>query len=317
MINERIIFFGTPGFAAYQLQYLLDHKVPVVAVVTTPDRPKGRGRKLQACEVKEVALKHQLPILEPNNLKNPQFQEELRSYNATLQIVVAFRMLPEAVWNMPPKGTVNLHASLLPQYRGAAPINHAIINGEAESSVSTFLLQHKIDTGNILLSKRVDINEHDNAGVLHDKLMHAGAPLLLETVKGLAAETLEGTPQEELIKEDLKEAPKIFKEDCLLNLQDEVIKIWQKIKGLSPYPGAFINVQYRNQDLILKIYDAKPASQAVNKGEIRLFKEGNELYLGCKTGALKLLEVQISGKQKMNYKDFCNGFEVENIKISL
>src|SRR5690554_4181684 len=211
-----IVFMGTPDFAVALLEALLNAGENIAAVVTAPDKPAGRGQKLQESAVKKFALAHQLPLLQPTNLKDPAFISELASYKADLQVVVAFRMLPEAVWDMPPKGTINLHASLLPQYRGAAPINHAIINGEAETGVSTFLLQHEIDTGNILFSEKVAILPDDTAGDLHDKLMRVGAGLLVETVKAVREGEVFGQPQPKDTG-NLKPAPKIHKEDCLID----------------------------------------------------------------------------------------------------
>lgn len=316
MDSERIVFFGTPDFAAYQLEYLINNKAPIVAVVTTPDRPQGRGRKLKPCAVKEMALKFKLPVLEPNNLKHPDFVQELRSYKATIQIVVAFRMLPEVVWNMPPRGTLNLHASLLPNYRGAAPINHAIINGETETGVSTFLLKHKIDTGNILMQKSCEITANETAGDLHDKLMILGAPVILETIKGIFRGDIKETEQDHLDEDSLKHAPKIFKDDCLLDLKQDITDLFNRIRGLSPFPTAFINVEYQGQKQILKLYKAELLDEG-NYNEPRLFREGKNLVLQGKKGQIKLLEVQLSGKQRMKSADFCNGVDMENIKICL
>src|SRR5690606_27214075 len=236
----RIIFMGTPEFAVTSLAALLDAGNDIVAVVTAPDKPAGRGRKLHQSAVKEYALTMGLPVLQPEKLRNPNFLAELRALQADLQVVVAFRMLPEVVWDMPPHGTVNLHASLLPHYRGAAPINHAIINGESKSGVTTFLLQHEIDTGHMLFQEEVGIDENDDAGVLHDKLMNKGAELLVKTIQAISENNTNPIPQNSVKPaEVLQTAPKIFKEDCKINWEDNTDKIYNLIRGLSPYPAAF------------------------------------------------------------------------------
>jgi methionyl-tRNA formyltransferase len=248
----RIIFFGTPDFAVASLNALVEGGAKVLAIVTAPDKPAGRGMQLQQSAVKQYALAKGLPVLQPEKLKAPEFIEQLKNYKADLHVVVAFRMLPETVWNMPPLGTINVHASLLPQYRGAAPINWAIINGETETGVTTFRLKHEIDTGNILLQQKVTIETEDNVGVLYEKLMQAGAKLLVETVKGLAAGTLKETPQTSIDTGQLKHAPKIFKEDSKIDWNKPVAEIHNLIRGLSPYPTAFTILQ----DKVLKIYKA-------------------------------------------------------------
>ena len=244
---------GTPDFAVASLKALLDNGENVVAVVTSPDKPAGRGQKLHQSAVKQFALTNNLPVLQPEKLKNEEFLSELKSYNADLQVVVAFRMLPEVVWNMPRLGTINVHASLLPQYRGAAPINHAIINGEEKTGVTTFLLQHEIDTGNILLSQEVIIENSDNAGTLHDKLMIAGATTLIKTIVALKNNLLTPTPQDTVIEGTLKHAPKIFKDDCAIDWNQENIVIYNKIRGLSPYPASFTMLGAKT----LKIYEVE------------------------------------------------------------
>ncbi len=317
MTEERIVFFGTPDFAAHQLQYLLANKMPIVGVVTTPDRPQGRGRKLKPCAVKAVALAHELPILEPNNLKSVDFQEALAEWKPTLQLVVAFRMLPKAVWNLPPRGTVNLHASYLPQYRGAAPINWVIINGETHTGISTFLLQHEIDTGNVLLREKVPLEKRETAGSLHDKLMHAGAPLLLKTVKDLLANQLQGTAQAQLLapKEEIKHAPKIFKQDCVLDFNTPAEDLSQKIRGLSPYPGAFTPVLYNGKEAHLKIWMALPAPEAASMPPGTLKNQGDLLLIGTKTCPLAVEKLQLSGKQAMESAAFLRGFPLDRLQI--
>ncbi|HEY8938012.1 MAG TPA: methionyl-tRNA formyltransferase, partial [Cyclobacteriaceae bacterium] len=236
-MNElRIIFMGTPEFAVPSLEILIENKINVVAVITAPDKPQGRGQKIVCSPVKECALKHNVPVLQPTNLKAPEFLEELKSYNANLQIVVAFRMLPEVVWNMPSLGTFNLHASLLPQYRGAAPINWAIINGEKETGATTFFLKHEIDTGSIIYQFKEPIHENDNVGTLYERLMKNGAQLVLKTVKAIEAGTYPSVPQPHDV--EIKHAPKIFKETCQINWNQSAEQIRNFVRGLSPYPAA-------------------------------------------------------------------------------
>jgi methionyl-tRNA formyltransferase len=280
----------------------------VVAVITAPDKPSGRGQKIHQSAVKQYALTQNIPVLQPEKLKNSTFLEELRSYKADLQIVVAFRMLPEVIWNMPPLGTVNVHASLLPQYRGAAPINHAIINGERESGVTTFLLQHEIDTGNILLSRKVEITETDNAGTLHDKLMQAGADILLKTIKGFRENTLNPTPQTEIDAEELKHAPKIFKEDCQIDWNDSTDNIYNKIRGLSPYPAAFTVLDGKG----LKIYEVTKEKEK-NNIEPGTYHTDGRTYLKYSTadGYINILTVQIEGKKRMSVEDFLRGYRFD------
>jgi methionyl-tRNA formyltransferase len=237
MTPLRIIFMGTPEFAVPCLEILVEQKFNVVAVITAPDKPQGRGQKLVPSPVKEAALKHNLPILQPSNLKSPAFIEELKSYQANLQIVVAFRMLPEVVWAMPKLGTFNLHASLLPQYRGAAPINWAIINGETETGVTTFFLKHEIDTGSIIFQEKEPIHESDTIGTLYERLMHKGAKLVLKTAKAIEVGDYPSLPQN--TSEEIKHAPKIYKETCEINWNQSAKKVVDFVRGLSPYPGAW------------------------------------------------------------------------------
>src|SRR6478735_1933422 len=237
MNNLRIVFMGTPEFAVPSLEILVESKFNVVAVITAPDKPQGRGQKLTASPVKESAIKHNIPVLQPTNLKSPEFLEELKSYNANLQIVVAFRMLPEAVWSMPAIGTFNLHASLLPQYRGAAPINWAIINGEKETGVTTFFLKHEIDTGSIIFQEKEPIHDSDDVGLLYDRLMIRGAQLVLKTVRSIETGNYPSVPQPEHV--EIKHAPKIFKETCQINWNQSSTKIINFVRGLSPYPAAW------------------------------------------------------------------------------
>jgi len=305
----RIIFMGTPDFAVASLQALLDAGENVVAVITSPDKPAGRGQKLHQSAVKQFAVANNIPVLQPEKLKNPTFIETLKSYQADLQVVVAFRMLPEVVWDMPKLGTINVHASLLPQYRGAAPINHAIINGEKESGVSTFLLQHEIDTGNILLSKRVEIKETDNAGILHDKLMEAGAETLIQTIKGFKEKTLTPIPQQDIHVDELKHAPKIFKDDCKIDWTLNNEQIYNKIRGLSPYPAAYTFIDNKT----LKIYEAQKEANTI-KLDIGQYTTDGKTYIkfASNDGLISLKSVQIEGKKRMSVDEFLRGYRFDN-----
>ena len=275
MPRLRIIFMGTPEFAVPSLNKLYEAGYDIVAVVTAPDKPAGRGMRLTQSAVKKYALEKNLKILQPEKLKNPSFIEELQSLKADVQVVVAFRMLPEVIWNMPPLGTINLHASLLPQYRGAAPINWAIINGEKQTGVTTFKLQHEIDTGNILLQEKINIADDETAGSLHDKMMIAGAELLLKTINQLEAGTLQEIAQSNVPVSPLLHAPKIFTETCEINWNNEVNEIYDLIRGLSPYPAAFTFLQGKK----LKIFSAEKelSNEANEPGAI--FTDHNKSFL--------------------------------------
>lgn len=300
---------GTPDFAVASLKALIDHGENVVAVVTSPDKPAGRGQKLNQSAVKQFALANNLPVLQPEKLKDETFLNELRSYKADLQVVVAFRMLPEVVWNMPPKGTINVHASLLPQYRGAAPINHAIINGETKTGVTTFMLQHEIDTGNILLSQEVTIEENDNAGTLHDKLMLAGAETLLKTVDALKNNCLTPIPQDELEESTLKHAPKIFKETCLIDWEEDNTTIYNKIRGLSPYPAAYTTLRGKT----LKIYEveAEHTSTPLTPGDY-ITDAKTYLKFGSKNGLINVKSLQLEGKKRIPIEEFLRGYRFDD-----
>lgn len=302
----RIIFMGTPDFAVASLKALIQSGEQVVAVVTVPDKPAWRGQKIHESAVKIFARQHNIPVLQPVKLRDEAFLNDLKSFQADLQVVVAFRMLPEIVWNMPKFGTINVHASLLPQYRGAAPINHAIINGEKESGVTTFLLQHEIDTGNILLSKKVTIKETDNAGDLHDNLMVAGAETLLQTIQQLKAGTLQPKPQDVLLTtEPLKHAPKIFKEDCKINWDQPTAQVYNFIRGLSPYPAAFTLLN----DKVLKIYrtEKELAHTATIPGTVETDKK-SFLKIATQDGYIVISDLQLEGKKRMNVVDFLKGY---------
>ena len=300
----RIIFMGTPDFAVASLQALLGAGEEVVAVVTTPDKPAGRGQKVHESAVKQFAVAHNIPVLQPVKLKDPEFLEALKAYHADLQIVVAFRMLPELVWNMPAQGTVNVHASLLPQYRGAAPINHAIIQGEKVTGVTTFLLQHEIDTGNVLFTEEVAILDEDNAGTLHDKLMLAGARTLLKTVDAIKAGVQNPIPQADLTVDALQHAPKIFKEDCKINWNAPTEKVYNFIRGLSPYPAAYTTLDGK----VLKLYSTEKSDKQI--GEVGTYQTDGKSFLSFATqdGSLSILSLQIEGKKRMLVDEFLRGY---------
>lgn len=301
----RIAFFGTPDFAVASLDALVKAGANVVAVVTAPDKPAGRGMQLQAPAVKQYALEHHLPVLQPEKLKNPEFIEQLRALQADLHVVVAFRMLPELVWNMPPLGTINVHASLLPQYRGAAPINWAIINGETETGVTTFKLKHEIDTGNILLQSKVPILPEDNIGSLYAKLMQEGGKLLVTTVQGFADGTLKELPQNEVKEAELKHAPKIFKEHTLIDWNKGAVAVHDLIRGLSPIPAAYTSLQGKT----LKIYQSH-YEPAVHGKEPGSYDTDGKTYLrfAAADGWLYADELQLEGKKRMPVTEFLRGF---------
>jgi methionyl-tRNA formyltransferase len=304
----RIIFMGTPEFAVASLDALVKAGCNIVGVITAPDKPAGRGMELQQSAVKKYAVENNLHVLQPEKLKNPEFLEELKSLQADLQIVVAFRMLPEVVWNMPPMGSVNLHGSLLPQYRGAAPINWAVINGEKETGVTTFKLKHEIDTGDILLQQSFAITETDNAGDVHDRMKEMGAQLLVRTVKGLAEGSLHELPQSKinnLKSTALKHAPKIFTETCKIDWNNPVDEVYNLIRGLAPYPAAFTFLQ----DKKLKIYKAEKIYESATDTP-GSFKTDSKTFLhfACNNGFISLLELQLEGKKKMAIADFLRGY---------
>lgn len=297
----RIVYMGTPEFAVAGLQALVENDFKVVAVITAPDKPSGRGLQIQQSPVKQLAFEHNIPVLQPVKLKDAAFVETLRSYNADLQVVVAFRMLPEIVWNMPRLGTLNLHASLLPDYRGAAPINHAIINGEKQTGVTTFFLQHAIDTGDIIFKETVDILPEDNAGTLHDKLMQIGAHLIVRTVDAISNNNYVTTPQSGTSD---KIAPKIFKENCLINWHQPASIIHNFIRGLSPYPGAYTLVNGK----ILKIYQST-VELATHELEPGALETDNNSYIkfAATDGFIQVIALQAEGKKRMLTGDFLRG----------
>ena len=298
---------GTPEFAVASLDALVKAGCNIVGVITAPDKPAGRGMELQQSAVKEYAVENNLHILQPEKLKSPEFLEELKLLTADLQIVVAFRMLPAVVWNMPPMGSVNLHGSLLPQYRGAAPINWAVINGEKETGVTTFKLKHEIDTGDILLQESFAIAETDNAGDVHDRMKEIGANLLLKTVKRLAEGDLEEMPQSTIanLKSTIHHAPKIFTETCTINWQKPVDEVYNLIRGLAPYPTAFTFLQ----DKKLKIFKAEKIKTSTAKTAGNFETDGKSyLYFACPDGYISVLNLQLEGKKKMDIAAFLRGY---------
>lgn len=300
----RIIYMGTPDFAVYPLEALLESGKQIVAVVTTPDKPTGRGQRMHSSSVKEFALRHGLPILQPENLKSPDFVASLRELKADLQIVVAFRMLPEIVWNMPPLGTINLHASLLPQYRGAAPINWAIINGETRSGVSVFRLRHEIDTGDILAQEPIDIMPDDNAGTLHDKMAHTGAKLIVSSVEAIQRGDYEAIPQP--TDQNFRAAPKIFRETCRLDFEKNVVSLHNLVRGLSPYPTAWF--EYNGQTF--KVFESsyEVVNHDNNTGEI-ISDNKTFVKIAAADGFLSINKIQLQGKKTMNIRDFLLGYK--------
>jgi methionyl-tRNA formyltransferase len=309
----RIVYMGTPGFAVEPLKTLLDAGCNVVGVITAPDKPAGRGQQLQYSEVKQFALMRNLHIMQPEKLKNPDFLQELSALKADLQIVVAFRMLPEVVWNMPRLGTFNLHASLLPRYRGAAPINRAIMNGDTETGVTTFFLQHEIDTGNIAFRESLPIGPDETAGQLHDRLMHTGAALVLKTVNAVAQGQCPVVPQQQFVKpgEILPDAPKLFRDDTHINWNHEPAQIINQIRGLSPYPAAWTELHSDNAPVLgLKIFKARfePGLHQLPVGIV--ICETNTLKAAVAQGFIHIDELQAAGKRRMSKFDFLNGFKL-------
>jgi methionyl-tRNA formyltransferase len=304
---------GTPDFAVASLDALVQAGCHIVGVITAPDKPAGRGMKLTESAIKKYAVEKGLHILQPEKLKNPGFIEELRALKADLQIVVAFRMLPEIVWNMPPLGTVNLHGSLLPQYRGAAPIHWAVINGEKETGVTTFKLKHEIDTGDILLQKNFPIGDDETTGEVHDRMKEIGAALLVETVKGLADNSLQKIDQSSVVSGEslvLKHAPKIFTEMCQVHWNSTAEQIHNLIRGLSPFPGALTVLE----DKILKVYRSKKemANHTYTPGKV--FSDGKTfLKFACADGYLHILDLQLEGKKRMLTEDFLRGYRLTSV----
>jgi methionyl-tRNA formyltransferase len=313
----RIVFMGTPDFAVESLRALVEGGYQVVGVVTMPDKPAGRGYKIQYSPVKEYALSQNLPLLQPEKLKDPEFLEQLRAWNADLQIVVAFRMLPEVVWDMPRYGTFNLHASLLPQYRGAAPINWAIINGETETGITTFFLTHEIDTGQIISQERIPIADTDDAEIIHDKLMKLGSQLVVQTVKAILAGSITTVSQETLVSDEkiLKPAPKIFKETCRIDWNKPTKEIYDFIRGLSPYPTAWTELTTASGEILpLKVYASEKILQSHELPAGALVSDGKKhLDVATKDGFIRIKILQQPGKKRMAVDEFLRG----NLKRNL
>tara|TARA_R110000850_G_scaffold150497_1_gene273123 strand:+ start:20223 stop:21170 length:948 start_codon:yes stop_codon:yes gene_type:complete len=310
MKDLRIVFYGTPEFAVATLQALIQAGKNVVAVVTAPDRPAGRGRTLKQSDVKNYALSQNIQVLQPTNLKSGEFQSDLEALQPDLQIVVAFRMLPEAVWSLPTEGTFNLHASLLPQYRGAAPINWAIINGEKKTGVTTFFIDDKIDTGEIILQKEITIEPEDTAGSLHDKLMKLGSKAVLETVGMIENNNVKTQIQKN--SEDLKTAYKLHTENTKIDWDQSISTIHNKIRGLSPYPAAWSFLINDTKEVVVKILKSTPVTDAhsLETGDITTTKK--DILVAVKGGYLRIEEIQLPGKKKMDARALLNGYTFEN-----
>ena len=306
MRDLKIVFMGTPDFAVHILKTIVEAGFNVAGVITAPDKPAGRGRKLHESAVKKYAVEKGLKVMQPTNLKDKTFLEELRALEANLQVVVAFRMLPEAVWKMPEYGTFNLHASLLPQYRGAAPINWAIINGETETGVSTFFIDEKIDTGEMIMQEKVAVEKDENAGSLHNKLMTTGAGLVVKTLKALEEGPVKTTPQTGAA--ELKTAHKLTRENTRIDWNLPLEDIYNHIRGLSPYPSAWTFLENAGEEAMLKIYDCEPEYAEHNEETGKVISEGKKVKISVKNGFLLLKEIQLPGKRKMAIKDLLNGY---------
>lgn len=308
MNKLKIVYMGTPGFAVEPLKQLLEDNQKILAIITAPDKPAGRGKKISESEVKTFAKDLNIKILQPTNLKYPDFISELKSLNADLFVVVAFRMLPKEVWQIPKFGTINLHASLLPDYRGAAPINHAILNGDTETGLTTFFINEEIDTGNIIFQTKCEILESDNAGTLHNKLMNLGGKLLVKTVNSIANGTAKSIEQDSLKTDKLRQAPKLNKEFCKLDFNNSAEELHNKVRALSPYPAAWFELT--NTENTIKVFET---SYEINKHNLEIGKiisdNKNEIKIAVKDGFLLIHELQMSGKKRMKTKDFLNGYK--------
>lgn len=310
---------GTPEFAVATLGSLLMNSFNVVGVVTAPDKPAGRGRKLKKSAVKEFAEYSSIPVMQPENLKDPDFTKKLQDLNADVFVVVAFRMLPETVWKIPPIGTINLHASLLPHYRGAAPINRAIINGEAITGVTTFLIDDKIDSGLILLKEEIPIFPFENAGNLHDRLMKLGARLVIRTLNAFIENKMKPVPQSQLLKpgEIPKLAPKIKPDDCVINWDKDPIEIHNLIRGLSPYPCARSFFKNDVNKLTFKIYESHPENEQESHSAGQIISDGKYfLKIACKRGSINIISIQLEGKKRMDIVEFLRGFKISDYQIN-
>lgn len=318
MKNLRIVFMGTPEFAVATLGSLLMNGFNVIGVVTTPDKPSGRGRKITKSAVKEFAEFSYLPIMQPDNLRDPDFIKALQNLNPDIFLVVAFRMLPEVAWKIPSIGTINLHASLLPHYRGAAPINHVLINGEAITGITTFFIDDKIDTGNILFREELQIFPFENAGSLHDRLMKLGARLVIKTLKAISENKISPVPQLQFLKqgEIPKTAPKIFLNNCIINWNNDPEDVHNLIRGLSPYPCARTYLVKDSSPFMLKIYESQSeqTEHSFKPGEI--ISDGKHyIKIACKGGFLNIVGLQIEGKKRMSTIEFLRGFKISDFKI--
>lgn len=309
----RIVYMGTPDFAVESLRCLVEGGYNVVGVITMPDKPAGRGHKLQFSPVKQYALEHSLPLLQPEKLKDEAFVEALREWKADLQIVVAFRMLPEVVWNMPRLGTFNLHASLLPQYRGAAPINWAVINGDTETGITTFFLRHEIDTGEVIQQVRIPIADTDDVGIVHDKLMMLGGKLVTETVDAILNDAVKPIPQEEMaVVGELRPAPKIFKDTCRINWNQPVKRIYDFIRGLSPYPAAWSElVQPDGETVVMKIFETEKIIQSHQLTPGTLLTDGKTyIHVAAADGIIGIRALQLPGKKRLKTDELLRGFRL-------
>ena len=309
---------GNPDFAVRPLQVMLEEHYNIVAVVTGQDKPAGRGKKLSESAVKLYAQQQNLPILQPESLKSEEFIDTLRQYDPDLIVVVAFKMLPKVVWQIPKIGTINIHASLLPQYRGAAPINWAIINGEKKTGVTSFLINEVIDTGNILLQKEVDITDDETAETLHDKLQESGSQLLLETLKLLKNGSVNGISQEQLVSNEnnLKPAPKIFKDTCKINWNKDSKSIYDFIRGISPYPGAWTLLRKKETNTVFKIFSAKYTIETHNFTPGHIVEKNNSIAIATSNGFIEPTEIQLEGKKRMTIHEFMNGFSFSDATIA-
>jgi methionyl-tRNA formyltransferase len=313
----RIVFMGTPTFAVGVLDKMVNDGLRIVGVVTATDKPAGRGQQLQQSAVKQFAIANNIPVLQPERLKDEQFIDDLKALNADLFVVVAFRMLPEVVWSMPPKGTINLHASLLPNYRGAAPINWAIMNGEQETGVTTFFIEKDIDTGNIISQTKVPITIDDTAGTLHDKLMTVGSALVVKTAKAIETGNIDAVSQTERLTGKEKDAPKLFKDITKIDWRKSVDQVVNHIRGLSPYPTAWCTIiTAQGEEKQLKIHLAK-SSDRPKSSVTEIIKEGKNLFFPCGNGYVEVLELQLEGKRKMTTKDFLAGNSLENARVKI
>lgn len=314
----RIVYMGTPDFAVESLKRLVEGGYNIVGVITMPDKPAGRGHKLQFSPVKQYALEHNLKLMQPEKLKDPDFVEELRSLNADLQIVVAFRMLPEVVWNMPRLGTFNLHASLLPQYRGAAPINWAVINGETKTGITTFFLKHEIDTGEVIQQTEIPIADTDDVGTVHDRLMVLGGELVVETVNNIISGNVKPIPQEKMPGyETLRPAPKIFKETCHVDWAQPVKKVYDLIRGLSPYPAAWAELHTEDHDPIgVKIFETEKIfeNHSLEYGQI-ITDNRTFIKVAAGGGFINIKSLQLAGKKRLSAEELLRGYKIERGKL--